>query len=539
MREPPIWVTEPELVESAQQAREEKPKANGHTAPFPGNGPQIPTINVVPGQRHVAADQGIQALVDAGVPFYQRGVALVRIAPTKAKDASGTVFEVPGIVPLDLATLERALGQAAIWQRFDARTKKDQVIDPPKPVVQQIMAMVGEWPFGPLTGIIQCPTLRRDGSLLDKEGYDDQTGLVLVNSIRIAPIADIPTRKDAEEALALLLELLAEFPFVDEASRSVALSKILTPVLRGAMEVAPMHLDTAPRPGTGKSYLADCASMIATGDRCAVKSQSRNQDETEKRLIGSALEGRPIVALDNCRTTLEGDFLCQLIERPLLSLRALGSSDMHRIPNTFTVSSNGNNVGVADDMVRRTIRCAMDANVENPEKRSFKAAPLALIQANRSNYVRACLVIARAYIAAERPNRLTPLPSFEGWSAFVREPLVWLGRADPVDTMEALRLEDPAGSDRYDVFDAWKSAIGVGKQRALFTHEIIAQAGTSTALHDALATIGAPRFGIGIEPKALGKWLSKHEKTIACGCKLLVDRTDKSRPKWYLELQGR
>jgi putative DNA primase/helicase len=284
--------------------------------------------------------------------------------------------------------------------------------------------------------------------------------------------------------------------------------------------------------------------MISTGDRCAVKSQSRNQDETEKQLIGSAFEGRPIVALDNCRTTLEGDFLCQLIERPLLGLRSLGKSDIHRIPNTFTMFANGNNVGVADDMVRRTIRCAMDANVENPEKREFKASPLALIQTDRGKYVRACLVIARAYIAADRPNKLTPLPSFEAWSAFVREPLVWLGCADPVDSMEALRLEDPVSNDRYQVFDALKSAIGTGERRKAYTSEIIDVAvgkgdiPGNTVLREALLVIASPRFGTTIEPKLLGKWLATHEKTIAAKCKLMVDRNDKSRPKWYLEPQG-
>ena len=66
---------------------------------------------------------------------------------------------------------------------------------------------------------------------------------------------------------------------------------ILTPVLRAAMEVAPMHLVTAPRPGTGKSYLADIASMIATGDRCAVKAASPNADETEKRTARGRAQG--------------------------------------------------------------------------------------------------------------------------------------------------------------------------------------------------------------------------------------------------------
>jgi putative DNA primase/helicase len=502
-------------------------------------GGPLPDIKIEAGRRYIAADQGIEALMVAKVPFYQRDMKIVRIAQVKAKDSRGETFLVPAIVSVTGAILHRALGQSANWLRHDRRTKKDVPIDPPSPVVLQIIDMAGEWPFAPLRGIIQSPTLRRDGSLLDAEGYDDATGLVLVNSLAMASIAAKPSRSEAEAALALLNGLLLEFPFVDETSRSVALSMIMTPVLRGAMEVSPMHLVTAPRPGTGKSYIADVAAKISTGERCAVQAASPNPDETEKRLIGAALAGHTIIALDNCRDILQGDFLCQLTERPLLKLRALGKSDPHLIPNTFSVFTNGNNVKVANDMVRRTIRCALDANCESPEDRAFKSNPMAMIHANRGKYVAAVLTIARAYVAADRPNRKTPVPSYEEWSAIVRDALIWLGCPDPVNTMETLRSEDPTGSERHAVFDAWKFAIGVGKNRAAFTAEIVEKAAHSPDLREALLAVAPQRFGDGkVDPKALGKWLAAQEKNIAAGCKLMVDRTNKARPKWYLELQG-
>jgi putative DNA primase/helicase len=139
------------------------------------------------------------------------------------------------------------------------------------------------------------------------------------------------------------------------------LSELMTPVLRGAMPAVPMHLANAPQPGTGKSYLADLASEIATGERCAVVAFSPNPEETEKRLNGSALQGHPIIALDNASGTIEGDLLCQLTERPRLQLRPLGTSKMTRAANTFTVLGNGNNAVVAADMVRRTLECRLDA----------------------------------------------------------------------------------------------------------------------------------------------------------------------------------
>jgi putative DNA primase/helicase len=502
------------------------------------NADPLPEIVVVPGERHLAADEGLVALVAAKVPFYQRNKKIVRVALVKAKNSAGDEIHVPGIVTVDRSFLQRKLAHSAVWLR-PGEEDENVPIDPPRPVAAQILSMVGEWPFEPLRGIVSCPTLRRDGTVLDQQGYDKATGLFLTETLDMPPVPEKPTEADARAALEMLTDPLGEFPFVDKESESVALSMFITPVVRGAMDVAPMHLITKPAPGTGSSYLVNCAAMIATGEVCAVESMAPKYEETEKRLIGAALSGFPIIGIDNVREIIAGDFFCQVVEQPLMSLRALSSSEKHRIPNTFTVFANGQNVPVAEDMVRRTLCCALDANVEHPEERSFESDPLAVIGRNRGAYVAACLTIVRAYVAAGRPTRMTELASFGGWSRLVREPLIWLGCSDPVKTQEKLRSKDPRKAEMTEVFNAWKDAIGVGKDRSLFTKDIIEKALSNTAspFFDALWTI-APQRGSEllrkIDGKALGKWLSAHENQIALNYKLLVDRTDTTRPRWYL-----
>ena len=498
------------------------------------------TIQVLSGLRHQAADQGLAAMGDAGIAFYQRDRKLVRVHLAKAKASDGKIVMVPGILPVSLPMLTRALGQSARWERINDKRQSIR-IDPPKGVAEQVAEMVEDWPFPPLAGVIGTPTLRPDGSLLMTEGYDDVTGMVLLGAPKMPAIPDRPTKHDAEAALARLDALLDEFPFVpNTASRSVALSMLLTPVFRGALAPAvPMHLVTAPQAGTGKSYLADLAALIATGERCAVMSVSPKPEETEKRLIGAALAGFPIIALDNCREALQGDFLCQVTERPLLQLRPLKSSDLVRVANTFTTFANGNNVTVADDLVRRTIRCALDANIENPEARTFCADPVAMVLADRGGYIAACLTIARAYMAAGQPERLPRLPSYERWSDLVRSALVWLGQTDPVSTMAAARSHDPIRQARADVFDAWIRELGEGG--AYQTSELIQKAEewnphTSgyqrPALCAALIAVAASRNGPPkIDPRRLGRWLNAAENTIAVGFKLAIDRSDKFRPR--------
>ena len=509
----------------------------------PGADATVPIIQLRAGLRHEAADEGLAALHAARVPFYQRDKSIVRVCVISGKTAAGETTFTPGITPVTSAFLGRALGRIARWERFDQHDRRIR-IDPPRPVVEQISDMAGEWPFSVLAGVIGTPTMRPDGSLLLAEGYDASTGLVLLGAPSMPSIPNQPTREDAERSLQLIDALLDEFPFRDggdrdeSVDRAVALSELLTPVLRGAMPAAPMHLANAPQPGTGKSYLADLASMIATGEQCAVIAFSHRPEETEKKLNGSALAGHPIIAIDNASGTIEGDLLCQITERPLLQLRPLGTSDMIRVANTFTVLSNGNNAVVAADMVRRTIECNLDASMESPETRVFRDNPLIKIGQDRGGYVAACLTIARAYLCAGKPGCLPPLASYNAWSDLVRSPLVWLGRADPVASTSLLRSRDPVRQVRAAVFKAWAEELGTGKP--YLTADLITRANNQRGgeylrpgLRTAMIEIARDHAG-GIDAKRLGRWLGKTENSVAVGLKLISDRGDAARPRWVL-----
>ena len=102
--------------------------------------------------------------------------------------------------------------------------------------------------------------------------------------------------------------------------RSVALSGLLTALVRGALPTAPVLLVHADTPGTGKSYLIDLIATIATGRLCPVITASKSAEETEKRIGTLLLSGTPIVSLDNCTHDLGGELLCQLTERPVVKI---------------------------------------------------------------------------------------------------------------------------------------------------------------------------------------------------------------------------
>lgn len=502
--------------------------------------PDIPSIQVISGLRHKAADLGLRALAVAKIAFYQRDRMLVRTSLSKAKTSDGKVVEIPGIVPVTVPILSRALGSVARWVKLKADGEPVR-IDPPKELVEQIAAMSGDWPFAPITGVIATPTMRPDGTILSNAGYDEMTGLVLLAPPSMPSIPDYPTRQDAQDALKILLGLLSEFPFADPASRSVALSMIITTVLRGALLPAvPMHVATAPQPGTGKSYLSDIAAAISTGERCAVIAVAPNADETEKRLQGAALSGQQIIALDNCSEVLFGDFLNQVTERPLLQLRPLGTSNTVRIANTFTVFANGNNLMAPADLVRRTLVSRLDANLENPEERVFASNPVKMILADRGMYVAACLIIGRAYVVAGSPNRCTTLASFDRWSDLVRSSLVWLDQTDPCSSMEVARLEDPVRLSRAALFKAWADEIGLNPG-GLVTADLISEAEITDGhgivhprLREACLAVAAERTGTTISSRRLGKWLTSNNNNRVGDLKLTTNRSDAARPRWVL-----
>jgi putative DNA primase/helicase len=525
----------------ADSADRTRPPGSPPQAP-PHEDPRRPTIAVIAGLRHVAVDQGMAAMARAQVPFYTRDRQMVRVALSKAKTSDGTVVAIPSLVAVTNPVLGRALGTSAEWERYDKEGAAHR-IDPPKDVVEQVSALSGHWPFQPVSGVIGTPTMRPDGTILRQPGYDEATGLVLVAPPPMPEIPDRPSRLDALSALTRLNGLLREFPFADDPSRSCAMSMLLTPVLRGALgSAAPMHVVAAPQPGSGKSYLQDVASVLATGERCAVTNIAPDPAETEKRLIGAALAGFPIIAIDNCNGVLSGDFLAQVTERPLLQLRPLGTSDVVRTANVFTVFANGNNIQVAADLVRRVVMCTLDANMEDPEAREFDGDPVAEILADRGRYLADALTVVKAYHAAGCPDRLPRIASFERWSDLIRSALVWLGWADPAASADAVKADDPTRNARRAIVTGWAETLQVGT--GYTASEVIAAAEefdnvsgkyVHAEFREALLEVAKARNGERIDGKRLGWWLHATAKVVTGKYKLLADRSNPERTRWRIQ----
>ena len=485
-----------------------------------------PVIQIIAGELHRTATAGEEAIIAAGLPIYQRGNNLVRPVVQEVPAAHGRTTLSAALHEIDGHGLIDALCSAATWERFDGRAEEFVRVNPPRNVADILLSRAGSWAFPKVVGVITTPTIRPDGSILSAPGYDPQTRLYhsADPSLTLSAAVRNPTRAHAEKALLLLRALLAEFPFVDEVSRAVALSGLVTPVVRGAMAVAPLHAFRSNAAGSGKSYLVDIASAISSGRPCPVASAGADEAETEKRLTGLLLAGFPIASLDNINGELGGDLLCQAIERPFIRLRPLGRSDITEVESRATLFATGNGLRVRGDMTRRTLVGNLDAEMERPELRPFAGNPVATVMEQRGLYVSACLVIVRAYILAGRPGVLPPIASFADWSDAVRSALVWLGCADPADSMESAREDDPELAELRELMIVWKATMGIGEGFTVKDLADRAEERTRTVMgeptehahpdwRDCLLRLAGERGAV--NTKRLGRWLMGREGRIA------------------------
>ena len=491
-----------------------------------------------------AVNAGEKALIASAQGIYQRSVFIVRPGIVRIAIADGRKVDGQRILPLGEHALIEAMTAAVPWERFDKRSESWVRTDAPDKVVKAYRDRVGLWKLPVLAGIINAPTLRADGTLLLAPGYDTPTGMLLDPLGAVFPrVPDRPSKAEAAAALTILVDLVSTFPFVDEPSRSVALSAILTATIRPALATAPMHSFDAPIAGSGKSKLVDLCSLIVTGCEAGVIGHGKSEAEFEKRLGSLLLAGDTVFAIDNIEEPLSSEFLCQVLTQSVVRARILGKSQAPELPSNAFITATGNNLVLVGDLTRRSLRSRLDPRHEAPETLTFKQDPIAMVRADRGKYLVAALTVLRAFHLAGKPEQATPLGSFEGWSNWVRGSLIWLGRADPVATMDEVRKSDPKRAAIAAVTAQWEAVIG---PETVSTQTLMERATASATDPFGKLAFKQPDFreallsvaGIGgsVNTLRLGHWLRSHKDRVVEGRKITMDGITAGVARWKLEV---
>ena len=217
--------------------------------------------------------------------------------------------------------------------------------------------------------------------------------------------------------------------------------------------------------------------------------------------------------------------------------------------------ATGNNLTLAGDMTRRAIICSLDPGVERPELRKFDRSPLEMVRADRDLYVSAALTVLRAFHVAGKPRQATPLGSFEEWSSWIRDALLWLGETDPVVTMERARINDPVLESLIALTTQWSEVIGYEVRTTVkglidsaiepaetvggdnyYSRKPAVRAFKHPEFREALLTVAGD--GGAVNSRRLGRWLSANQNRLVDGCKLVSDGSQSGVIIWKLVRQA-
>ena len=368
----------------------------------------LPEIEVGGRQLRDISDDSISALTAANEPpvMFRRAGELVRLVTDEGVR----------IKLFDHIGLKGELARCADFIKTVA-TKDGPVVSPARPpadLAPDLLARVDRLPFPPLRLLATTPVYSVAGELVSTEGYHADSGIYL--SMQGLQLPELPSPAGA---LALLREMLCDFPFAHASGFAHTLGAVLLPFLRPMIDgPTPLILVEASTRGTGKGLLCEVIPLVALGTNAGVMVQPKDGDEFEKRVTAMLLEGSRMILLDNVHT-LKGEALAAALTARTWRGRRLGKCEMLTLQNDALWMATGNNVTLDDDMPRRIIPIRLDAAVERPENRTSFRHPklLSWIRENRPALVAACIALVEAWKTAGQPEGAVRLGSYESWSA--------------------------------------------------------------------------------------------------------------------------
>jgi hypothetical protein len=416
----------------------------------------------------------------ASVPhLFDRG-GPARIARDRTRDG----FVVEPLTLNGVVNEAHRIARPWVWtkNRDGGMDRKDITL--PERVAKLFLDDRNGWGLRALDGITSAPLLHEDGTVRAAEGYDDRTRLWCER----VPAVDVPATPSRDDASAALVRLRLHFrtfafadarrvqaaytsvPVVDTAQppgadESAFLCALLTAVCRPCLWLAPGLLVRAPEysgAGTGKGLLVRAICAVAFGSRPVAITAGGTAEEFDKRVTSALMEAGATLFLDNVNpTALKSDVLASAITERPAAVRPLGRSATVQLNPTAFVTVTGNGLALSEDMARRFLTVELDAGMEDPEARDFRADFLAETMAARVTLLRDVLTIWRwGRQAGDALPAGRAMGSFPGWARWCRDLLVDLGCKDPAVRVADAKAKDPRRQAVAEIFTAWWKAHG-------------------------------------------------------------------------------
>jgi hypothetical protein len=407
----------------------------------------------------------MDALADVNDPpfLFQRARSLVRVEFDEN--------DMPMIQTQSEAGIRGILERCAVFvKRRGIIHPEEYSVSPPIDVVKDLMSLP-EWnTIPPLTGIIECPTILPDNTLITKSGYNKKTRLFYAPApgLKLPLIPDAPTKDEVSAAVKVIAEIFIDFPFVDDASKASAYASLFSLVLRPMIPGAvPLGLFDKPQAGTGASLITEAIAIIGTGRHAAMTTAPKDDTEWKKTITATLRQGRTVAIVDNVESKLFAPSLAGVLTSSVWTDRLLGCSENITLPHRLVWLATGNNVQLGGDLPRRCYWSRMDAKSARPWQREKFTHPnlLEWLKTERGSILAATITIARAWILAGKPGPDKAVPKmggFDGWRDTIGGILHFAGVPKFLGNVEQMYAQADADTPQWETFfEKWHTLWGV------------------------------------------------------------------------------
>lgn len=434
------------------------------------------------------------------------------------------------------------------WRKTPQGVAYEVLLDPPASICKSVLALGSQRDIKALDAVITAPTLRPDGSILVSPGYDAGTRLLFEAEILPPEIPSAPTPAQGLAALEYLWKPFEFFPFVGSLDRAVHLAALLTAAVRAVLPTAPAFGYDAPVQGSGKTLLARCVGVLATGNDVGLwpHTAGRDDEEVRKRMFTALRSGSRAIIWDNVVGEFDSASMASAITSPTFQDRILGASTSSSVPNRAMLILTGNNLTLKGEMPRRVLVARIDPETDKPFARHFDLDPYMFCQTERQALIAAALCLIRCYLTnTGGALGQGKLASFEQWDAWVRQTVLYANTLKPgmfgdvMETVMANQSQDPEQEALGQLLDAWQSNFGEHRKTA---NEVLAviNSGWSVGGHSTVDQLREAVSDVcgkgGLTTKSLGRMLSYRVGRVVNGKRLKfeIDRHSKVK-KWFVE----
>lgn len=384
-----------------------------------------------------------------------------------------------GIVPatsdwlanrLDRSIRFQGVGAGNPQKNQDGTDKKPKLVNKNAPpvLVARMLDDRTQWKLPVLHAITEIPTMTLDGTILDKPGYDEDTGIYFDPGSTVFPkIKADPTPVEGKAAMAEIVDLLTDFPFVDApgytgVSQAVLLAAILTGPVRRMLPSAPAFAFVANEVESGKSTAAEISPALMTGRKIAGQTFTNDPDEQRKGIMAHCACGSPALLYDNVDCVVTGAPLEMALTSSSIEARLLGANDKQVTALTnMLVLMTGNKLVIGGDMTSRVLVCWIIAKMALKDRKFRYPKLIEHVIANRPQLIAAVLTALRAYILHGQAQTMTEIGGdrFVDWSNLIAGCLIWYGYADPRRSGDAVRADDPVKEGQRAVVQQWQKVF--------------------------------------------------------------------------------